>query len=280
MAVRRELEGGGYYAEKAGLITYEADWFSGAQIQVMMGDIHIDNAVAISYAVNASRTPVYGFGSEYFSFMAKSPVLVTGALTVAFKESYYMLKPAARFHNLVRSGEVATARMAKRRQGGFTSLEEASDAAHKGRVSYINVEDLYEYARNLTTGGDGLRSDLVTQLAALEDSAWEEMAEKFEDAIWYGSDHQSPETRDSLFSQTMSDDVDYVDDRAILKHRRLDQYPPVDIWITYGDMEAPDQVNHTVQKLLDVYFTGETQEIIVGGEPVLQTFQFLARNRV
>jgi hypothetical protein len=280
MAIPRETEGSGYYAEQAGLVTYEADWFSGAQIQLMMGDVLIDNAVAISYAVSANRTPVYGFGSEYFSFAVKAPILISGAMTIAFKESLYMLVPAARFHNNIVQGLLATARFSDGRAGGFASLETASGAARPGRVKYTNVEDLFGYVRQNTAEEGELSSTLVTQLGALDDSTWEHMAEKFEDAIWYGSDHQSPDARDLLFSNTMSNDVGEVDELAVLSHRRLDQYPPVDIWITYGDMEAPDQVNHTVQKLLDVYFTGESQEIVIGGEPVLQTFQFIARNRV
>lgn len=273
-------ERGEDYAAGSGLTTYEADWFSGAQIQVMIGDILIDNAVAVSYQVSGDRVPVYGFGSEYFAFAAKTPVFVRGSLTIAFKESFYMLGPAARAHNRSAGGQLATARISEGRGKGFSSLERASAAARQGYVKYRNIETLYENMKHVRDTGEPIPAGLIKQLGALDDSTWENAAERFEDAIWYGSDQTSPATRAELFSDTMDDDHNQIGLKTIMSHRRLDQYPAVDIWITYGDMQAPNTVNHTVRKLLDVYFTGESQEIMVGGEPVLETYYFIARNRV
>jgi hypothetical protein len=273
-------ERGDVLAGDAGLMTYEADWYSGAQIQVMIGDIHIDNAVAISWQVSGDRVPVYGFGSEYFAFAAKTPVFVRGALTIAYKESFYLLKPAARAHNRAVRGLITSPRISEGRARGFSSLAQASQAGRQGYVRHQNVEQLYQNVKNARNTGQPLSSGLIKQLAALEDSAFEDAAEKFEDAIWYGSDQTSPTTRSKLFSETMHDNFENIDLNTILSHRRLDQYPAVDIWITYGDMQAPNTVNHTVEKILDVYFTGESKEIMVGGEPVLSTHHFIARNRV
>ena len=271
------------YARGAGLQIYEADWYSGSQIQVFMGDILIDNAVHISYQVDAKRVPVYGFASEYFAFAAKSPVLIAGQLTIAFKESYYLLGPAARFHNRgIVEKKLTTPRYSNNRRGGFADLDAASRAGHNGGWDkLLNVEQAEDYFKGLRESGTQVSPGLVKQLSALQDSTWENLAERFEDAIWYGSDLQSPTTRDTLFSRTMSDyKTDKIDMPTIQSHRRLDQYPAVDIWITYGDMEAPDPVNHTVQKLLDVYFTGEVKQIDINEEPVLETYSFIARNRV
>jgi hypothetical protein len=256
---------------------------SGSQIQILIGDILIDNAIGISYQVRGESVPVYGFGSEYYTYTAKSPVLVIGQLTIAFKESFYLLAPAARFHNRTKLiNELTTPRYSDTRGVGFKTLDSASAAAHKGGwVKYRNTEQLFEHLKSQREGGIGVPGGLVKQLGALQDSEWENCAERFEDAIWYGSDIQSPETRNALFSNTISDhETDKIDFKTIQSHRRLDQYPAVDIWITYGDMEAPDSVNHTVEKILDVHFTGEGKEIVVGGEPILEVHSFIARNRV
>lgn len=267
----------------AGLNVYEADWYSGSQIQVLMGDILIDNAVAISYQVRGDRIPVYGFASEYFTFAAKSPVLITGQLTIAFKESFYLLAPAARFHNRAQAPDnrLTTPKNRPNNRPGFQSLEAAAAAARRDDIRYRNIEQTFQAVEFAKEGKEPPPAGLIKELGALEDSAWEHLAERFEDSIWYGSDVQSPNTRRELFSRTMSDfETEKIELNEVMKHRRLDQYPAVDIWITYGDMEAPDTVNHTVQKLLDVYFTGEVKEITISGEPVFETYTFIARNRV
>lgn len=262
---------------QSGLITYEADWYSGSQIQVLMGDILIDNAVAITYQVNSTRIPIYGFGSEYFAFTAKGHTLVTGQLTIAFKETQYLLSPAKRFHNMVNihgEGNLVSARGGgAKKEGGFESLKSASGAAHRKRVRHQNVEQMLRQGQTPSAG-------LVKQLGALGDSDFENYAEEFEDVVWYGANINSPRSRSSLNAESLSHDAPEIDSNQEIALRRLDQYPPVDITITFGDMEAPDTVNHTVQKLLDVHFTGEVKEIVVGGQPILETYSFIARNRV
>lgn len=282
---------GEYVSRKnAGLTTYEADWYSGSQIQVLMGDILIDNAVAISYQVNAGRIPMYGFGSEYFAFTAKAHTSITGNLVIAFKETDYLLEPAKRYHNRIQTQKqwheegkgvfFDTARKKRnhnpfQRETGFESLADASKAASKKRNTYTNVEQfLKNEDRKRPTSG------LIKQIGAMSDSEFEHAAEVFEDVIWYGSNVNSPRSRDQLNKESLSNSAPEIDENEALSLRRLDQYPSVDITITYGDMEAPDTVNHTVQKLLDVHFVGESKQIAIGGDPILESYSFIARNRV
>lgn len=294
MAIKNERLGNEFISrEDAGLVRYEADWYSGSQIQVLIGDIVIDNAAAISYQVSANRIPLYGFGSEYFAFTAKSHTLISGHLTVAFKESGYLLRPVKRFHNLIQTQKqllqedpgnanfmISTLRDPRsesflKKKGGFTSLAAASRAARKKKARYYNAEQSYD------SDGNRMRSaGLVKQLGALSDSDFENRAEEYEDVVWYGSNVNSPRSREKLYAETVPDTHGEITDEEFLALRRLDQMPSVDITITYGDMEAPNTVNHTVQKLLDVQFTGEVKEIVVGGNPILETYSFIARNRV
>lgn len=251
---------------------------SGSQIQVMMGDVLIDNAVAISYEVSSPKIPIYGFGSEYYRFTAQGQVLVTGSLAITFKETAYLLYPAKRYHNFVGDNVSTSPRYSDYPGTGGPSnkwsiegtLADASMIAHDGKVVYKNIEQAFQ----------NNKAGLVKQLSALNDSEFENWAEKFEDAIWYGSDPVNATTRDLLYSKRMSRHYGQIDETAVMEHRRLDQYPPVDIWITYGDMEAPDGVNHTVEKLLDVEFSAQTKTIQISEEPVIEVYQFIARNRV
>jgi hypothetical protein len=267
-----------YYLQSGqGLGQYETDFYSGSQVQVMIGEVLIDNAVSIQYQVQQSKTPVYGYASQYFRFVADGPVLVTGSLTIAFKEAGYLLYTLKHFQNTGMGGNVrynSGSGYWYPPEGGleYASLSAAIRAAKQGRVRYRNIEQVYDTNNNVD------RAALVKQLHALSDTEFEKYAEEFEDALWYGSGNQSPNTRAQLFSRNLP--ASEITDENVLSHRRLDQYPPCDIWITYGDMEAPDGVNHTVHKILDVHFTGDSQVISASGEPVYETYNFFARNRV
>ena len=115
------------------------------------------------------------------------------------------------------------------------------------------------------------------ELGALPDNEFEDYAETFEDAIWYGSDKLNPQTRDKLFSKNIKKGK-RINLEDVLKHRTPDQYPPIDITITYGDM-SKSAANHTVRKLLDVEFVGQGQSIEVD-DTIFESFHFLARNLV
>ena len=264
--------------QNQGLTEYEHDFYSGSQVQVMVGDVLIDNAISLQYQVQQSKSPVYGYASQYFRFIADGPVLVTGSLTVAFKEAGYLLYTLKHFQN-TNGGNVRYLNDSGTWKVGGTSydsLAKASKDARNGKVRYQNIEQMLKNFES----GDGVQyAKLVKQLHSLSDSEFENLAEKFEDVIWYGSGRDSVNSRAQLFSRNLPEDENISPDQ-VLSHRRLDQYPSCDIWITYGDMEAPDGVNHTVHKLLDVHFTGEAQVISASGEPVYETYNFFARNRV
>jgi len=267
-----------YIDPQSGLVTYESDYFSGSQVQVMVGDVLIDNAVSVSFRSEQSRVPVYGYASPYFDFVAEGQVLIIGSLVVAFKEAGHLLFALQRYHNQG-GGHV---RFRKGESGAYDvptgtadKLRAAAGKADPGRVRYRNIEQIKQAAQD---GDQEAYHGLVTSLHALTDDEFEDAAEVFEDAIWSGSSKGSP-TRDSLYSRNFLEDSGISYDE-LLRHRRADQYPPCDIWVTYGDMQAPDGVNHTVVKLLDVYFQGQSQVISSNGEPVYEEMPFLARNRV
>ena len=112
----------------------------------------------------------------------------------------------------------------------------------------------------------------------MEDDKFEDWAEVFEDAIWYGSDPANPLMRDKLFSNNL-EEHQLISQEDVLSHRRADQYPQIDIWITYGDMSR-QPVNHTVKKIMDVSFVGQAQTVEVSGEPTYEVYNFFAKNVV
>lgn len=279
---------------------YEYDWFSGSQINVMLGDIVIDSAVSINFAVEQSKTPVYGYANQYYAFVADGHVMVQGSLIIAYKESGYLLYPIQRYINnshLIRAAENYGAtefpnasqspRYSTDENGNIVnsykpkdfSLLEAARAAERKRVLEANVEQMKGWeASDRTPRQRRQYNKFWRELSSLPDDQFEDWAETFEDSIWYGSDQSNPLVREKLYSRNIQPG-ESADEEDVLQHRRADQYPEVDIFITYGDMSRQPN-NHTVQKLMDVSFIGQAQSIEISGQPTYERYNFIARNLV
>ncbi len=290
-------------AEHLGENVYEYDWYSGSQISVMFGDIVIDSAVAIDFNVQQSKTPVYGYANQYYSFVADGKVLVQGSLTIAFKETGYLLYPMQRFAEKTAGLSSATAagtsykdyfqspRFSIDSSGninntyegkGNNPLTEASAAARRKQVLEANVEQVMEWKQASETGEDRFAEQKYNrfwrELGALPDNAFEDYAEAFGDVLWYGSEKANPFVRDRLYSRNVPEG-EAISEESLYQHRRLDQFAPIDIWVIYGDMSR-HPANHTVKKLLDVSFVGQAQSIEISGQPTLERYDFIAKNLV
>jgi hypothetical protein len=231
-----------------------------------------------------SSVPVYGYGNQYYSFMSSGKVIVSGSLTIGFKESGYLLWPAKRYIERKTSKEWTSPKFKTQENmiingygDSFSNfnqqdpLSAASKAADALRIMRGNVEEV------LASTDNRVKSNFYQELGALPDNAFEDYAEAFEDAVWFGGDAGgNPLVRDLLFSNNLSPS-DSISNESIYQHRRLDQYPPVDLYIVYGDANR-ESVNHTVKQLLDVSFIGQAQTLEVSGEPVLERYSFMARN--
>lgn len=283
---------------------------SGSQINILMGDVLLDSAVSISFGVSQEKAPVWGYANQYYAFTTDGHVLVQGSLAVAFKETGYLFWPAQRYQekmqflfNLKGVGQdylneqisknnawtsprynYSGGKVVNSYKPGDYSLLEASKAGSnqaKKKTMRINVEQMVALMNNKdSTNSDVHRqyNQFWQELGSMSDNDFENWADVFEDVLWYGSDPANAATRDKLFSKNLRIDAS-ISDEDVLGHRRLDQYPPVDIWITYGDCNSA-AANHTVKKILDVSFVGQSQTIEVSGQPILEVYSFFARNLV
>ena len=277
-----------------GSTAYEHDFFSGSQIQIMIGDILIDSAVHIDYQIHQSKTPVFGYASQYYSFIADGQVIVTGSIAVAFKEAGYLLYSLKRFNDLKISGEWQSPRYyvengILRRQpsssADLSTFQTAAAEARRKKTIRANVEQSLDWQNVSLKGTKEERTQarrrnnrFVKSLGALRDDQFEDWAEEFEDAIWYGTDIQHSFLRDKVNSRNLPENK-MIETEDLLSHRRPDQYPEVDIWIVSGDTNN-HAANHTVQKILDVSITGSSKTINISGEPVYEVYQFIAKNLV
>jgi len=285
-----------------GETSYEFDHFSGSQVNIMIGDVLIDTVSNIAFSVAQQKTPIYGYAHQYYSFLAAGKVIVQGHLVITFKEAGYLFWPMERFlarkatpekESMIMSTSPRyhTAKDGSMIRGFETESTELNTYSEYGRSAKgartmrANVEQMMEWA-NKPQDARSQYNRFVKDLGSLSDEKFEDWAETFQDAVWYGTDTDKTITREMMNSKNLTLN-DFVNrdpssaelDNVILSHRRADQYPEIDIWITYGNTNKRS-ANHTVKKLLDVSFTNCQQQIGTTGEPVAEVYSFIAKNIV
>lgn len=69
---------------------YGGEYYCASDIKVYIGDIWVDDAIAIDYVLQEKVTPVYGYASYTFDDIARGQRLVSGSLAINFKSAGYM----------------------------------------------------------------------------------------------------------------------------------------------------------------------------------------------
>lgn len=262
---------------------YDLEYFSGAQVNVYIGDVLIDEAVGIQIEVQQRKMPVYGYASQLFDKVARGTVSVRGSLIINFKEAGYLYAVLERYKRLTNGASApvlspyistsAFSGLKKERTGGAKqngskgllrrqnieqiqrSVEQVVDGKINGRD--IRPEELVEYYRSLS--GFNNTNPARNGAAAGALNTAEDTFEAFEDKIW--STNQL-----DLDDEGRRGDSNIFDDFTI--------------YITFGDYNRNDAVNHTVKRIDNIFLTGQSQTIMVNGEPIAEEYTFLARNYV
>ena len=66
------------------------EYFSGAQASIMIGDIWVDDILAINYSNTYSAQPIFGYGSTFYDHIAEGRELIQGSFTINFREPNYL----------------------------------------------------------------------------------------------------------------------------------------------------------------------------------------------
>lgn len=255
--------------------TYEFDHFSGSQIGIYIGDVFIDEIARVEFNVHQAKKPIYGYASQYYDAMASGQVLVSGSFAINFKESGYMHIILKRYLESIQASGLDLG------TGEVTPLGEPR--VRNSKVLRQNIERILETQNKegpkTEPTGSGTASDLnpadqfdefsfYDDLAALEDTEFENIAEVFEDAIWQDTSTDREDLGNVIRPASLKLDSEL---------RRADQFPGFTIWIAYGDINNP-LANHTIKKLTGVHIVSTGQAIEINGEPVMEQYEFLARN--
>jgi hypothetical protein len=216
MPDRNEIIGGGTP------VKINDQYFSGVQCSLFIGDIWIDDVVAIEYNVVSQRTPIYGYGSQHYDLFPKGIVVVQGAFTINFREPNYLNVVLARYKRLF-SGASPT------RPDRAATLNEA-------------IRD-----DNNTFEGDP-RVNLERFFDAKPEDA-QEVASALGRTI-----NQAPES--GVIDEAMN-------------------HPFFDISIGYGD----NMQEALGEKIRQVQIVNKSKVIEQDGRPVMETYQFIARDK-
>ena len=69
---------------------YNLDYFSGAQAQIYIGGILLDEVTTLQWNEHQSKIPLYGYASQYFDEVARGAVLVQGQFSINFIQPNYL----------------------------------------------------------------------------------------------------------------------------------------------------------------------------------------------
>lgn len=221
---------------------YDYDHYSGSNASLYIGDILIDEITSIQYRLEQQKRPIYGYASHHWDFVAKGTTIVTGNFTINFKEAGYL--------------HIVLEHLAKNSISGSpipSSPDYDAGQTTTDPISRANIETLIQKGVTPET------YKALSDLSKLPDAQFEDMAEKFEDAIW-GKEGSSA-ARDP-FAEALN---------------RPDLMDNFDIFLTFGNLDDAAS-NHTARRIRQVELVGQSQLVEVSGEPIQEAYTFIARD--
>ncbi len=274
-----------------GNITYEFDYFSGSQTLIYFEDVLVDDIVRIGWSINQSRHPIFGYASQYWNAVADGIVIGGGSFWLAYKEAAYILT-ILRYISARKNGDepmFASPALSPDGSTISTGLIESAQtwqgdtleggAGTTGVVQRANIERIMraEAAGGSDEDVQRLLQGYAINISSMSDREFEDLAETFEDALWYGGNSERSGRADAMSGNFAGGEIE---DERFLALRRADQFPPFDIIITFGDMNNQAS-NHTIQRLTDCIITNtQFGPIESSGEPLYVQFDFMCRNQM
>jgi hypothetical protein len=228
--------------------SYDAEYFSGAQIAVYIGDVWVDEITSFQMEVIQNKEPIYGYASELFDTIGRGAKLVRGAFTINYKEDGYLFAVLNNYRKKKGLGSV----ISPVKDGVVTkqNIEKILNMGPNDPVYQQVIAEMAGYSSVQQYGKEGL------------DKA-EEIFNAFENAIWKRTGTNNSASQYSLQSRSPL-------------HYGLNGF---DIYISFGDF-SNNRANSTVTRLDKVHLVGQNMAIQVDGRPIQEGYSFIARNRI
>lgn len=259
---------------------YDKEYFTSSQTSIYIGDVLIDEITNLEVSVSQRKQPIYGYASQLFDKVAKGIVQVQGSFSINFKESAYLVTVLDRyktFQNGFDFTETTPFLSAESFSKGIPGKGATQDGT-KGVLARRNIEQV-EQGKKLVDSvvegkinGRSITNEEFTQFfidlsgfnndsrgpgVPGEIPAVEHIFEDFEDRVW-GSD-----VSDEVFNTRRADS------------NKFDNFT---IFVTWGDYNSNNRINHTAKRLDNVRIVGQSQVVNQDGQPIQENYQFIARN--
>lgn len=271
--------------------TYPYDYMSGSDVKIYFGDIFVDEIVTIQYNVSQSKTPIYGYASQYFDGIAKGQVLVEGTLSINFKETGYLNIIQATLE--AQKGNASS--VIKSKINEITEENKYGLAKFVPGLNYIgnqpnpepytlaySANGTPQFIRQQQTIEDILASKKKNTSAAVAKTLgiqnkqrdFEDFAEILEDTLWGDSNGKAFDLNNKL---KRADEFDYNLFGGITIAKNRNYANVLNILISFGDI-TDYRAEHTITVLNDVHFTSTSMICSPTGDPIAEVYTFIARD--
>ncbi len=228
------------------------DFYSGSQITVWFGNIFMDDINSIQWARTQNKRPIYGYASQEFDAVARGTVLIQGNFSINFRQVGYLTAVMEEIKDIY-----------KDITGGLASEEKAKF----NNESWPHIRRLIgHHLRNGTFG-----PTTSQQIKDIGDSAdFLELAKIYEDTIWGEASAIDEHGKQRKIAADISQSEIIPNGFNIL--------------VTYGNTSGSEnqtlnsRLQSTTKALNGVHLTGESQAVQVGGQPVQEQYNFIARS--
>lgn len=236
---------------------YNKEYFTGSQCAMYIGDILVDEVVRLEFEARQSKKPIYGYASTLYDDMSRGQFILTGNFSVNFKEAGYLWLVL----NEYKKRNAGIDKMGEKGLNPFRTVTGQSESTVNNNIErIINKEMSVGEQRQALTG---LLGYAATTRARGGVGGAENIFETFENYVWGGK------------SRTK-------DGRDVSANRRPDDndLQGFDIYVVFGDYVGNDNINHTVQLIKDVHILNSHKVLDITGDPVLESYQFVARELI
>lgn len=238
--------------------TTKKEYFSGANVRVYFGNIHVDQMAAISFNMQEQVTPIYGFNSYRFDKIARGSRIVSGTFTLSFTENGYL-------------------------QTILDRLSSGIDAKNNNLMWEEQVEALKKDIPRETSA-----RTIENILSMREDGTYEDYIEGLKSSFWGDVASGNTVSRSTLSKEH---DTYYYPkaegsrwENPLKEHgfNILIDYSPEanqkDFQDCLSDMEKKGSLYQTYRSIVGVHITGESQDIAPDGDVLRTHYTFVARD--
>jgi hypothetical protein len=228
------------------------EYYSGSQVTIWFGDILIDDILQLNWDRSQNKRPIWGYASQQFDAVAKGIVQIQGSFVINFRQAGYLALLMSAISGLYDSflGDRTSPDNSAVRQAIGTYLR-------NGMFGPMAATDPSQAIRDL--GNDPNFLSLV---------------KSYEDIIWGGGVPGANEAAEAIVAST-----------SLPADTRQQQEIPdgFTIMVSYGNTSASDPktmndyIQSTTQTLNGVHIMGESKVIGVGGNNIVERYDFIAR---